>query len=128
MIFYKLKMKDQIKKYILNFFLIFITFIFCFEIFSLIFTKLKLIPFIQEPTYSIHHTKGLGVAWRNEKMPWGAWHKINYEDFHKMGCFDVTYFSNDIGINLNIGHLNLACNAFNFKREDFIDLIKNIFY
>ena len=31
----------------------------------------------------------------------------------------------DIGINLNIGHLNLAANAFGFNRYDFVDLIQN---
>ncbi len=31
----------------------------------------------------------------------------------------------DLGINLNIGHLNLSRNFFNFKISDFIDLIKN---
>mgnify|MGYP001167779875 CR=1 FL=1 len=35
------------------------------------------------------------------------------------------YTINDIGINLNIGHLNLASRAFNFKRRDFVDLISN---
>ena len=31
----------------------------------------------------------------------------------------------EIGINLNIGHLNLAANAFKFKRGDFVDLIQD---
>lgn len=35
------------------------------------------------------------------------------------------YNENDIGINLNIGHLNLAANAFDFKRQNFVDLIQN---
>jgi len=35
------------------------------------------------------------------------------------------YNKDDIGINLNIGHLNLAANAFDFKRSMFIDLIQN---
>jgi len=42
-----------------------------------------------------------------------------YEDFI------TKYESGDIYVNLNIGHLNLASNAFNFKREDFVDLIQN---
>lgn len=42
-----------------------------------------------------------------------------YEEF--MG----KYSNSDIGINLNIGHLNLAANAFGFNRFDFINLIQN---
>ncbi|MBT6113839.1 MAG: sugar phosphate isomerase/epimerase, partial [Candidatus Marinimicrobia bacterium] len=42
-----------------------------------------------------------------------------YEEF--MG----KYSNSDIGINLNIGHLNLAANAFDFNRFDFIKLIQN---
>jgi sugar phosphate isomerase/epimerase len=38
--------------------------------------------------------------------------------------FMANYSRDDIGINLNIGHLNLASNAFNFNRQDFIDLIQ----
>ena len=33
--------------------------------------------------------------------------------------------SDDIGINLNIGHLNLASKAFNFDKKYFIDLIED---
>ena len=32
----------------------------------------------------------------------------------------------DIGINLNIGHLNLASNAFSFSKSKFVDMIKPI--
>ena len=39
--------------------------------------------------------------------------------------FLTKYTSSDIGINLNIGHLNLAANAFDFNRQDFVDLIQN---
>jgi len=39
--------------------------------------------------------------------------------------FMSKYSSSDIGINLNVGHLNLAANAFQFKREDFVDLISD---
>jgi sugar phosphate isomerase/epimerase len=35
------------------------------------------------------------------------------------------YSSDEIGINLNIGHLNLAANAFNFDKLKFVDLIQN---
>ena len=41
-----------------------------------------------------------------------------YEEFMK------NYSVDDIGVNLNIGHLNLAANAFNFNRSDFVDLIQ----
>jgi len=39
--------------------------------------------------------------------------------------FMVKYHVSDIGINLNIGHLNLSANAFNFNRFEFVDLIQN---
>jgi|TARA_B100001971_G_scaffold149931_1_gene139054 sugar phosphate isomerase/epimerase len=39
--------------------------------------------------------------------------------------FMSNYENSDIGINLNIGHLNLAANAFEFKREDFVELISD---
>ena len=36
----------------------------------------------------------------------------------------LTQFSpEDLGINLNIGHLNLAANAFDFSRDTFVDRI-----
>ena len=39
--------------------------------------------------------------------------------------FMAKYSSYDIGVNLNIGHLNLAAYAFGFNRSDFVDLIQN---
>jgi len=39
--------------------------------------------------------------------------------------FMSKYSFSDIGINLNIGHLNLAANAFDFNRYDFVNLIQN---
>ena len=39
--------------------------------------------------------------------------------------FMANYSASNIGINLNIGHLNLAENAFDFNRQDFVDLIQN---
>ena len=38
--------------------------------------------------------------------------------------FMEKYNEDDIGVNLNIGHLNLAANAFYFDRFEFIDLIQ----
>ncbi len=39
--------------------------------------------------------------------------------------FKGKYHPSDIGMNLNIGHLNLAANAFDFNRSEFVDLIQN---
>ena len=39
--------------------------------------------------------------------------------------FMTKYAPSDISINLNIGHLNLAANAFHFERFEFVDLIQN---
>ena len=38
--------------------------------------------------------------------------------------FMAKYTPYDIGVNLNIGHLNLAAYAFGFNRSDFVDLIQ----
>ena len=38
--------------------------------------------------------------------------------------FISTYKPNEVGINLNIGHLNLASKAFNFDKREFVDLIQ----
>lgn len=84
-----------------------IIFVFLFELFALILTKNKLLPFNQVPTYSFQYPKGFGLAWRNEKMPWGAWHKKNFEDYHKYKCFNVAYKSNDIGSRDKINYLDL---------------------
>jgi len=80
------------KKYF--FFIIF--FIILFEIFSFISTKFNLLLFNNNPIYSLGGGN-LGFDWRNEKEPWGAWHKINYGDRHKSICFDVQYKSNNVG-------------------------------
>ena len=39
--------------------------------------------------------------------------------------FMARYRTTEIGINLNIGHLNLAAKAFDFKHLDFVDLIQD---
>lgn len=56
---------------------------------------------------------------------------LNKKDHLLMQCpeeyeeFMSKYSSIDIGINLNVGHLNLAANAFDFNRQDFVDLIQD---
>jgi sugar phosphate isomerase/epimerase len=43
------------------------------------------------------------------------------EEYKKL----FNYFKpDDLGINLNIGHLNLASKAFNFSRQEFVNMIK----
>jgi len=44
------------------------------------------------------------------------------EEYKKLFYY---FLPNDLGISLNIGHLNLASRAFNFSREKFVDGIKN---
>jgi sugar phosphate isomerase/epimerase len=44
---------------------------------------------------------------------------------HEFAEFMTKYKVSDIGINLNIGHLNLAANAFDFDRIAFVDLLQN---
>ncbi len=58
----------------------------------------------------------------------GSFHKKEHilmqkpEEFQD---FISRYNYNDLGINLNIGHLNLAANAFNFKKVDFVNLVED---
>ncbi len=68
--------------------------VFALEGGALLLTKFKLIPIVDEPTYSLRYW---GNNWRNEKESWGAWHKSNSRDRHKAACFDVEYQSNDVG-------------------------------
>tara|TARA_B110000196_G_C21120178_1_gene652774 strand:- start:749 stop:1609 length:861 start_codon:yes stop_codon:yes gene_type:complete len=44
------------------------------------------------------------------------------EEYKKLFYY---FLPNDLGISLNIGHLNLASKAFNFSRKKFVDGIKN---
>jgi hypothetical protein len=46
---------------------------------------------------SVLGDEGTGMAWRNEKSSWGAWHKINATDTHITRCFNVRYESNSVG-------------------------------
>ena len=43
------------------------------------------------------------------------------EEYQKLFNF---FSPRDLGINLNIGHLNLASNAFNFSKEKFVNIVK----
>ena len=95
------------KKILINIFASILFFAVLFELFSFLFTKFELLSFNVKPSYSLSHPKGLGVAWRNEKLPWGAWHKVNQNDFHKLDCVDVNYFSNDYGARDNKQYKNL---------------------
>ena len=58
----------------------------------------------------------------------GSFKKRNYlllqrpEEYKNLFKF---FSPKDIGINLNIGHLNLAANAFDFKRSEFVDLVQD---
>ncbi len=76
--------------------------VFALEGGAFLLTKFKLIPIVDEPTYSLGNKNGKstgywGHDWRNEKESWGAWHKSNSRDRHKTACFDVEYQSNDVG-------------------------------
>ena len=57
----------------------------------------------------------------------GSYRKKNFlllqrpEEYKKLFKF---FTPNDLGINLNIGHLNLASKAFNFSKEKFVKMVK----
>ncbi len=57
----------------------------------------------------------------------GSYKKKNFllmqrlEEYKKLFKF---FALNDLGINLNIGHLNLASKAFNFSKEKFVKMVK----
>jgi len=61
------------------------------EAVSLLATKAGLLLFNEPP--GNHY----GQRWRNEREPWGGWHKANAIDRHVTQCFDVIYRSNSIG-------------------------------
>jgi sugar phosphate isomerase/epimerase len=74
----------------------------------------EIIPYAQE--------KQVSIAFETE----GSFHKKDhlmmqhpkeYEQFFKL------FTSDEIGVNLNIGHLILAANAFDFSYQTFVDLI-----
>jgi hypothetical protein len=81
------------KKIIAAFSIIFICLI-TIELFSFVASKMNLLVFNDTPTYKTYSN---GQAWRNEKHPWGAWHKENATDEHILSCLNVTYQSNDVG-------------------------------
>lgn len=69
--------------------------VFSIELFSFLATKAKLLKFNQTPAYNM--TRPIGMNWRTEDDPWGAWHADHASDRHVTECFDITYQSNNIG-------------------------------
>ena len=63
------------------------------ELFSFFSYKYSILPINIGPSYLVNN----GIKWRNEYLPWGAWHKKNYIDQNKKSCFDVTYQTNNLG-------------------------------
>jgi len=47
------------------------------------------------------------------------------QQIEEFGRFMSRYSSQEVGINLNIGHLNLASKTFNFEPGDFVELVKS---
>lgn len=73
---------------------------------------------------SYANQKNMRVAFETE----GSFHRRAYllmqhpEEYEKLF---KEYASGDLGINLNISHLNLAAKAFGFSRESFVDLVSD---
>jgi hypothetical protein len=65
------------------------------ELLSFVATKAELLLFNDTP--EIYRERNLGLGWRTQKEPWGAWHKPNATDRHGSACFDVRYRSNEVG-------------------------------
>jgi hypothetical protein len=76
-----------------------IVFLVALELFSFIATKLKLFPINLEPTFYLTGSRDdkSGMGWRNEREPWGAWHKPNATSSFVNNCSDIIYHSNSIG-------------------------------
>ena len=81
-------------KFVSKFLIIALVVIVCFELFSFAASKAGLLLVNSPPQYKV---ATWGDDWRNEKHPWGAWHKVKLSDQHTRSCFDVTYQSNDVG-------------------------------
>ena len=86
-------------------FLISIIFLLMFELFSFAASKAGLLIVNDAPTYSMDPLKG--QRWRNEKQPWGAWHKPDAADRHVKSCFSISYRSNDVGARDTRDYLDL---------------------
>ena len=65
------------------------------EFFSFVATKAGLLLFNETPWYTTE--RYVGLNWRTDDQPWGAWHAPNATDRHVTECFDVTYQSNNVG-------------------------------
>lgn len=76
------------------------------EFLSFILSKSRILPFYQTPPLYLGNV-GTGLDWRNENLPWGAWHKKNYVTHHHSECFDVQYQSNEIGARDNSFNSNM---------------------
>jgi len=72
------------------------------------YSKIKKVPLALETEGSVVHKKHL--------------HMQEPEEYSE---FVSKYNKEDIGISLNIGHLNLASKVFKFDRDEFVELIKN---
>ena len=94
------------------------------EIFSTIFLKLKLIPDVYKAggvTKPIHITYQ-GLEWRQDKEPFGRWHKQNYESKHVRSCFNIKYISNNIGDRDTIDYDNsFKKNSIIFLGDSFVE-------
>jgi len=76
-------------------FIVTFIFIFAFELFSLIGSKLNLLVFNSDPVYFGKTFAGNDSKYTDPLI--GPWHKINTTSRHKSNCFDVNYQFNNIG-------------------------------
>ncbi len=83
------RLGSKIKLFVFTILILIIT----IEMLSFIATKLNLLMVNEEPGYFYPS----GNKWRTETMPWGSWHKLNFNDRHRKRCFDVKYESNNLG-------------------------------
>ena len=68
--------------------------VFLIEFFSFVASKFNLLLINNDPEYVYSY----GNKWRVENTPWGSWHKINFKDNHVSKCYNVTYQSNNVGL------------------------------
>jgi len=89
---------NLIKKIIAPFLVFFVILFVALELFSFALSKAELLLFNEVPAfYRGKDTAQSVLYWRTEKEAWGAWHKANSKAKETRSCFNVEYFSNEVG-------------------------------
>ena len=91
----KVKTTNACTEKLLGVFFALVVAVFAIELLSFLATKASVLTFNESPYYTM--SRPLGVEWRTEDDPWGAWHADNTSDRSVTDCFDIAYQSNNVG-------------------------------